>query len=47
MAEEVLTDNKRSLAYPAATLEECFDVLNAIKALGVKVLYNLLSVVGL
>lgn len=36
MAEEVLTDNKRSLAYPAATLEECFDVLNAIKALGGK-----------
>ena len=36
MAEEILTDNKRSLAYPAATLEECFDVLNAIKALGGK-----------
>lgn len=36
MAEEILTDNKRSLAYPAATLEECFDILNAIKALGGK-----------
>ncbi len=36
MAEDAIMDNKRSLAYPAATLEECFDVLNAIKALGGK-----------
>ena len=36
MGEEKTIEKQRSAAYPAATMESCYDILNAIKALGGK-----------
>ncbi len=36
MGEEKTTEKQRSAAYPAATMESCYDDLNAIKSLGGK-----------